>query len=385
VCPRILDNFWEFPEPIYLVTGGSSDLSDAILPEKYSLAINGSIHYYYACDNAHLSKHRIGTAVISTALVEARPAALASFDLSRLLEAFLDGRNERTLAAYRADLEGFRAFLGAATVGEASSRLLSGSHGEANAAAIAYKAHMTARRLQAATINRRLAALRSLVKLANTLGLVSWTLAVENVKVQAYRDTRGPGLDAYRRSSSSHERSRERKVSGTLPSFAFFMTLGSAAVKRSGWTSRTSTSGDRLMVLGKARSQKEPVTLPERRRRLRSRRGFRPAARKRARSSSISTAPAKADASPAPPSISSSAGSGRRPGSPSVRTGFGILPLLPPSISRRATCAPCKNSPGTRTCGCSTPTTITAGTLQVTWRGSWPGCRSLQDTQRRGS
>jgi integrase/recombinase XerC len=46
--------------------------------------------------------------------------------------------------------------------------------------------------------NRRLAALRSLVKLANTLGLVSWTLAVENVKAQAYRDTRGPGLEAYK-------------------------------------------------------------------------------------------------------------------------------------------------------------------------------------------
>ena len=33
---------------------------------------------------------------------------------------------------------------------------------------------------------------------ANTLGLVSWTLAVGNVKAQAYRDTRGPGLDAYK-------------------------------------------------------------------------------------------------------------------------------------------------------------------------------------------
>jgi integrase/recombinase XerC len=27
---------------------------------------------------------------------------------------------------------------------------------------------------------------------------VSWTLAVENVKAQAYRDTRGPGLEAYK-------------------------------------------------------------------------------------------------------------------------------------------------------------------------------------------
>jgi hypothetical protein len=47
--------------------------------------------------------------VTSTALVEARPAALVAVDLSRLLEAFFAGRRERTIAAYRADLEDFRA------------------------------------------------------------------------------------------------------------------------------------------------------------------------------------------------------------------------------------------------------------------------------------
>ena len=46
--------------------------------------------------------------------------------------------------------------------------------------------------LQPATINRRLATLRSLVKFANTLGLVSWTLSVENLPVLPYRDTDGP-------------------------------------------------------------------------------------------------------------------------------------------------------------------------------------------------
>ena len=69
-------------------------------------------------------------------------------------------------AAYRADLEDFRASVGVANIGEAAGQLLSVSHGEANAAALAYKAHLVDRGLQAATINRRLAALRSLVKLA---------------------------------------------------------------------------------------------------------------------------------------------------------------------------------------------------------------------------
>jgi hypothetical protein len=60
--------------------------------------------------------------VTSTALVEARPAALVAVDLSRLLEALFAGRRERTIAAYRADLEDFCAFVGVATIGEARGR-----------------------------------------------------------------------------------------------------------------------------------------------------------------------------------------------------------------------------------------------------------------------
>ena len=56
---------------------------------------------------------------------------------------------------------------------------------------------MSKRGLQATTINRRLATLRSLVKLANTHGLVTWSLSVENVPVQPYRDTRGPDRDGF--------------------------------------------------------------------------------------------------------------------------------------------------------------------------------------------
>ncbi len=54
------------------------------------------------------------------------------------------------------------------------------------------------RRPSANTINRRLTALRSLVKLGRTLGLVSFTLEVQSVKADPYRDTRGPGRAGFR-------------------------------------------------------------------------------------------------------------------------------------------------------------------------------------------
>lgn len=124
-----------------------------------------------------------------TALVVSNPTDAAR----RLVAAFLAGRNAATTRAYSADLADFAAFVEAPDVNAAATKLLSNGHGEANALALAWKSRMVDAGLAAATINRRLAALRSLVKLGRVLGAVPWTLEVQNAKAQPYRDTRGPG------------------------------------------------------------------------------------------------------------------------------------------------------------------------------------------------
>ena len=95
---------------------------------------------------------------------------------ARLLQAFLNGRKSETITAYRQDLEDFQAFILAPSLEQAASLLLARGPGEANALALDYKAHLMNRKLAANTINRRLTALRSLVKLGRTLGLVCFTL-----------------------------------------------------------------------------------------------------------------------------------------------------------------------------------------------------------------
>jgi site-specific recombinase XerD len=113
-------------------------------------------------------------------------------DYTRLLDTFLAGRNPRTLAAYQADLEDYRRFMEAImeaipwdvpTAGDAVRWLLGGSERLANSEADRYRSKMIKRGLPVTTINRRLATLRSLVKLANAHGLVTWTLPVENVPI----------------------------------------------------------------------------------------------------------------------------------------------------------------------------------------------------------
>ena len=50
--------------------------------------------------------------------------------------------------------------------------------------------------LAPATINSRVSAVRSLLKLGMELGYISWAVKVKNIKSEPYRDTKGPGAAA---------------------------------------------------------------------------------------------------------------------------------------------------------------------------------------------
>jgi integrase/recombinase XerC len=114
-----------------------------------------------------------------------------------LIDMFLSGRNPRTMAAYGKDLDDFARFLGAPDRRSAVESILSAGQGPANAWGLAWRNEMAGRGLTPATIARRLAALRSVVKLARTVGRVSWGLDVAAPKPERYRDTRGPGHEGW--------------------------------------------------------------------------------------------------------------------------------------------------------------------------------------------
>ena len=70
------------------------------------------------------------------ALPARAPSALATVADIDLVGAFLAGRRPTTLRAYRQDLDDFARFLGLADAGSAVELLISGSSGQANAAAL---------------------------------------------------------------------------------------------------------------------------------------------------------------------------------------------------------------------------------------------------------
>jgi len=185
-----------------------------------------------------------------------------------LIQDFLSGRAATTLRAYSRDLEDFRAFIGplvgaaSFTLNQAACKFLIGGQGEANRITLAYKANLVERKLRAATINRRLAALRSLVKLARTLGLVAWTLEIPSLKAAPYRDTRGPGRNGY---ASLLEELESRTDAKAKRDRAVLRLLYDLALRRGEVVSldvehldlKTGT----VAVLGKGKTERETLTL----------------------------------------------------------------------------------------------------------------------------
>jgi len=203
-----------------------------------------------------------------TAIVARRSCGLVETDLThedaaRLVDAFLAGRNARTLRAYRQDLEDFRAFVGAVDLDDAAARLMSQGQGNANGTALAYKASLRDRELSPATINRRLAALRSLVKLARTLGLVGWTLEIGNAKARAYRDTRGPGRAGFSAMLATLDGRHDGKAARDRAVLRLLFDLGLRRAEVVGLdVEDVDLEARTVSVLGKGREDRETLSLP---------------------------------------------------------------------------------------------------------------------------
>lgn len=192
----------------------------------------------------------------STALRTARP------DPAFLVQTFLQGRSAPTLRAYQKDLENFRDFVGAQSNEEVCAHLLSQSQGDANALVLSYRNELRDKKLSPATVNRSVAAIRSLVKLARMMGLCSFTLEVQNLQAQAYRDTRGPGKEGV--DDLLREISHRQDAKG-IRDFALIKLMFDLAMRRSevvGLDRKDiDLKGESLWVLGKGRLQQQRLAM----------------------------------------------------------------------------------------------------------------------------
>jgi integrase/recombinase XerC len=126
-----------------------------------------------------------------------------------LVDAFLRGKDPKTVRAYRMWLLHFREWIeaylklaGALPAGrtlslnDAALAFLGAGQGQANFLAHEWKASLIKDGYAPSSINGHLVALRSMVRAASLFGVVPWTLSVDNVPLETYRDTLGPGMGA---------------------------------------------------------------------------------------------------------------------------------------------------------------------------------------------
>jgi len=210
-----------------------------------------------------------GQATTSAALAVRSPEGALAHPLPfeapsqrRVFESFLEGRSPATRKAYRADLGDFAAFTGDVDPEMAIARLLASDQGAANGKVLEYRNHLLAKKLSPATINRRLATLRSMVKLARMLGRVSWEIDVEGLDAMAYRDTEGPGVETLEKLFALIEERQDAKGRRDLAILRLLFDLG----LRRGEVVELDVihlSERGVSVLGKGRRVRELLILPD--------------------------------------------------------------------------------------------------------------------------
>jgi integrase/recombinase XerC len=103
-----------------------------------------------------------------------------------------------------------------------------------------------------------------MMKLARLLGMVPWILDVQSPKMESYRDTRGPGEEAYAAMLKATDNWRGPKK---IRDIAILRLLHDLALRRGEVIKLDLEDVDvkesTLAVLGKGRTTKEFITLPE--------------------------------------------------------------------------------------------------------------------------
>jgi integrase/recombinase XerC len=175
-----------------------------------------------------------------------------------------DSRSAETRRAYARDLADFFAWHGyAEPTPEAVSAFCALDTASLALTLNGYKADLRARHLSPATINRRLAALRALLRMARRFGAQVPDPAglVTSEKSRAYRDTRGPALS----DAARLLRAPDRNTLRGKRDYALLVLFCENALRR-GELHRCDVAdfdpiGERLSIIGKGRTEKAPVTI----------------------------------------------------------------------------------------------------------------------------
>jgi len=178
---------------------------------------------------------------------------------------FLESLSEKTRTAYRNDLQSLCDFLKLPSIDDLAQSFVSLDPGRANLTVIEWRSHLKSCGMAVSSINRRLAAVRSLTSFARTLGLISWELEVKNFKSTPYRDVRGPGQNAYEKMLHYLDKTKTKKSIRDKAMLVLFHDLGLRRAELASLDVGDFNFGEAatVAVSGKGRHEKELLSIPE--------------------------------------------------------------------------------------------------------------------------
>lgn len=180
-----------------------------------------------------------------------------------LVATFLESKGLATREAYRQDLKCFESYLVNGAGVQSLPTLFSLTTAELNFIVLKYRDNLIGKSLSPSTINRRFGAIRSLFKLARLLGHATSEIEIPNMKSEAYRDTKGPGLPAFKRmmniaaDQSATKAARDRAILRLL----FDLALRASELVDLDLT-HIEFEQKRISIKGKGRTQREFLSIP---------------------------------------------------------------------------------------------------------------------------
>jgi integrase/recombinase XerC len=187
----------------------------------------------------------------------------------RIFDAWLRSRKPTTVRAYLWTLDNFAKRIGARSRSQAIAQLCE-DHGRANEWMVHLVDDLVNEGKKPATVNRYVTALKSMVKIANRIGLVEWTLAVSSPPVITYRDTAGPPKEVVDALLTRADARVEAAGGGlalatALRDRALLWLMSTGGFRRGELASLQTKHVDKkgVWILGKARAERELFSLPE--------------------------------------------------------------------------------------------------------------------------
>lgn len=180
-----------------------------------------------------------------------------------LVETFLSSQSPATREAYRSDLACFQEFLNRKFQIKSLQSSVAMSSGEVNFLVLQYRDELREINFSPATINRRLGSIRSIFKLARLLGVTLVKVEIPNIKSQSYRDTRGPGLPAFKRMivAASNQGAIKAARDRAILRLMFDLALRASELVNLD-ISNIELQQKRISIKGKGRTEHEFLSLP---------------------------------------------------------------------------------------------------------------------------